>query len=348
MTRPSPWWHSHRHADRRPFLIDRQSILRTLRDYFEGEGFIEVETPILQISPGNEIHLHAFRTELLDTAGCGRGHLYLHTSPEFAMKKLLAAGEQRLFTFARCFRNRELGSRHHPEFTMLEWYRARESHDVLMTDCEEILCRSAQALGRNQLQVAGIDIPLIRPFERLSVADALMKFAGIDLFAVSDIPAFREAARCCNVRTGDDDSWSDIFSRVLVERIEPNLGHDRPTFLIDYPLSEAALARAKADDPRLAERFELYAAGMELANGFGELTDPVEQRRRFAADMDEKEKLYGERYPIDEDFIEALATMPEASGIALGFDRLVMAVTGARQIEQVIWAPTSFGGLSST
>ncbi|MCB2010953.1 MAG: EF-P lysine aminoacylase GenX [Geminicoccaceae bacterium] len=342
MQSSTPFWHAESHADRRPFLLDRQRILQGVRDYFAFEGFLETETPILQVSPGNETHLHAFSSEYRDVAGENPRKLYLHTSPEFAMKKLLAAGETRIFNIARCFRNREAGPLHHPEFTMLEWYRAGESVDALMRDCEELLTRAAAATGRDRLLARGREIPLERPFERLSVSAAFRQFADIDLMAALDEEAMREAAARAGIRTAADDTWSDMFSRVVVERIEPKLGHSRPTFLCDYPAAEAALARRRTDDPRLAERFELYAGGIELANGFAELTDAREQRERFIDAMNEKERIYGERYPIDDGFIEALAHMPDACGIALGLDRLVMLTTGARHIQQVIWAPTAY------
>jgi lysyl-tRNA synthetase class 2 len=182
--------------------------------------------------------------------------------------------------------------------------------------------------------------------ERLTVADACARYAGIDLLATlpggePDRDALADAARGAGIRVGDDDHWGDIFSRVLVEKIESNLGIGRATILDRYPVHQAALARPAADDPRVAERFELYACGVELANGFGELTDPVEQRRRLEAEMTEKARIYGERYPLDEDFLAALAVMPPACGIALGLDRLVMLATGAARIERVLWNPSS-------
>ena len=180
----------------------------------------------------------------------------------------------------------------------------------------------------------------LAPPERITVAEAFDRFAGVDLMAVlEDREALASAAAAAGLRTAPDDTWSDIFSRVIVERVEPALGIRRPTILCEYPIHEAALARPKPGDPRVAERFEVYACGVELANCFGELTDPAEQRRRFEADMDEKARLYGERYPIDEDFLDALALMPPASGAALGFDRVVMLATGAAHIDQVVWTP---------
>jgi len=345
VTGASPWWDRETYADRRPFLLARGRILAGLREWFRRRGFLEVETPALQLSPGNETHLHAFATEMM-TPGGSRAPLYLHTSPEFACKKLLAAGEPKIVTFARVFRNRERGPLHHPEFTLLEWYRANEPYDVLMEDCTAVLAEAAKAAGCGQLQWRGRTADPFAAPDRLTVAAAFQRFAGIDVLATlrpdgePDQARLAAAARAAGIRVADDDTWSDLFSRVLVERIEPQLGLGRPTLLDQYPLPEAAWARPTAD-PHVAQRFELYACGVELANGFGELVDAAEQRRRFEAAMAQRERRYGERYPIDSDFLAALAVMPPASGIALGFDRLVMLTTGATRIEQVLWAPVA-------
>lgn len=338
--RPSPWWTPARHADVRPFLMARNAVVKAIRAWFDAQGFIEVETGILQISPGNETHLHAPRTELVSADG-SRATRYLRTSPEFAAKKLLAAGEHKIFEFARVFRDRERGDLHLPEFTMLEWYRANAAYDAVMADSIAIIARAAQATGIGRFSFrGGFADPFAEP-ERLTVAAAFERFAGIDLLAsVADGEGGRArlaAAAGERVRISDDDTWSDIFSKVLVEHVEPNLGQGRLTLLFEYPVPEAALARAKPSDPRVAERFEIYACGVELANGFGELTDAEEQRRRFTQAMDEKARRYGERYPLDEDFLEAVAVMPQASGVALGFDRLVMLAAGALRIDQVVW-----------
>ncbi|MDQ6433909.1 EF-P lysine aminoacylase EpmA [Mesorhizobium sp. LHD-90] len=346
MTEASPWWTPHVHADRRPRLLARNAIAAAIRDWFARQDFIEVETAALQISPGNETHLSAFATEAI-RPDAARRSLYLHTSPEFACKKLLAAGEKRIFSFGPVWRNRERGPLHHPEFTMIEWYRVGETYESLMADCAALLALAAERAGakRFSFRDRGAD-PFAEP-ERLTVNDAFLRHAGIDLLATvaldgeTDRNALHAAVAQAGMRTATDDSWSDLVSRVMVERVEPALGQGRATILYEYPIPEAALARPSARDPRVAERFELYCCGVELANAFGELTNPEEQRRRFAADMDEKQKIYGERYPIDEDFLDALAIMPEASGIALGFDRLVMLATGARRIEDVIWTPVA-------
>jgi elongation factor P--(R)-beta-lysine ligase len=338
----SPWWSPARHADRKPFLMARSAITRAVRGWFDEQGFSEVETAILQISPGNETHLHAPRTELISNDGT-RATRYLRTSPEFAAKKLLAAGEAKIFEFARVFRDRERGDLHLPEFTMLEWYRADASYDAVMADTIVVIAHAAQATGIGRFSFRGRTVDPFAEPELLTVAAAFERFAGIDLLAtISNGEGDRAAlvaAATPRVRVTDDDTWSDIFSKMLVEHVEPNLGQGRLTVLFEYPAPEAALARAKAADPCVAERFEVYACGVELANGFGELTDAAEQRRRFAADMDEKERRYGERYPLDEDFLAAVAAMPPSSGVALGFDRLVMLAAGALRVDQVVWMP---------
>ncbi|MSO73647.1 MAG: EF-P lysine aminoacylase GenX [Alphaproteobacteria bacterium] len=341
-----PWWRPDRFARRRPYLAARQAMTKVVRNHFAAEGFVEVETPVLQVSPGLEVHLKAFGTTIEDPDGAKRP-LYLHTSPEFAMKKLLVAGEPRIFQLARTFRNGERAATHHPEFTMLEWYRAGEGIEALWRDCEGLLRAALGAVpGRRCLEFGGSAADPLSPFERLSVAEAFERHAGIDLFATMPDPHAPDAALLARAASSigivcqSNDDWEDIFFRVFLAKIEPRLGIGAPTILYDYPASMAALARLKLGDPRVAERFELYVAGLELANGFGELTDAAEQRKRFMHDMEKKQALYGVRYPIDEDFLAALEHgMPEASGIALGFDRLVMLASGAPTIDDVLWAP---------
>ncbi|WP_315779013.1 MULTISPECIES: EF-P lysine aminoacylase EpmA [unclassified Bradyrhizobium] len=339
---PSPWWSPQRHADVRPFLQARAAIVRALRAWFDEQGFMEVETGILQVSPGNETHLHAPATALTAADGTQRQR-YLRTSPEFACKKLLAAGERRIFEFARVFRDRERGDLHLPEFTMLEWYRAEAPYDAIMADTVVVTAHAAQATGIRQFAFRGRTADPFAEPELLTVAAAFARHAGIDLLAtIRDRTGDREAlaaAAAGKVRISADDTWSDLFSKLLVEHVEPHLGQGRLTVLYEYPSPEAALARVKAGDPRVAERFEVYACGVELANGFGELTDAAEQRRRFEDEMAEKQRRYGERYPLDEDFLAAVAAMPQASGVALGFDRLVMLAAGAVRIDQVVWTP---------
>jgi lysyl-tRNA synthetase class 2 len=295
----------------------------------------------LQVSPGNETHIAAFATKFQPPGGAPQNY-YLHSSPEFDCKKLLAAGEKRIFALAHVFRNGERSKFHHPEFTMLEWYRAETPYRALIDDGAALLKLAAEAAGVAAFHCGDSSLDPFRAPEILTVAEAFGRYAGIDLLAVlEDRDALAARARQIGIRVSADDHWSDLFSKVLSDRIERRLGHGRATVLIDYPASEAALARRKPEDPRLAERFELYGCGVELANAFGELTDPVEQRARFERDMAERARLYGDAYPLDEDFLAALAFMPEASGIALGLDRLVMLATGAAHIEQVLWAPVA-------
>jgi lysyl-tRNA synthetase class 2 len=300
------WWHAARHKDRAPFLRARTAILRAVRAWFECQGFTEVDAGALVSSPGAEIHTAALQT----SAG------YLHTSPEFAMKKLLAAGETKIFFLGKVYRAGETGPLHAPEFTMLEWYRANAGYEAIMDDSIAIARLAATANDTPNLRWRDQSCdPFQRP-QRLTVQAAFR--------------AFTAAA---------PPTDPDNFAASLVTQIEPRLGQDALTLLHEYPLSEAALARHSPKDPSVAERFELYACGVELANGFGELTDPAEQRRRFEIEMDVKAARYGERYPIDEDFLTALAHMPQASGVALGFDRLVLLASGARRIEDVQWTP---------
>ena len=337
----SPFWALH--AGRRPFLLVRMRIVAALRELFAARDFVEVETATLVLSPGNETHLHAFATELVAPAGV-RARLYLRTSPEFACKKLLAAGERRIVEFARAFRNRERGALHHPEFTMLEWYRVEEPCEVLMQDCAAVLAVAAKTAGTTQFSLRGRAIDPFAAPERLTVAQAFSRYAGTDLLALlppQPAAVFAAAANAAGVRTAADDTWGDVFSRVLVEKIEPHLGLGQATILYDYPAIQSPLARPKASDPRLADRFELYACGIELANGCAELTDAAEQRKRLEEQMLEKERVYGERYPIDEDFLTALSMMPDACGVALGLDRLVMLAAGATHIDDVVWTPSS-------
>jgi len=334
------------HADRRPILLARNRIEAAVRSYLAAEDFLLVDPPGLQRSPGNETHLHAFGTQMIGNDGVGQA-MYLHTSPEFSMKKLLAAGETRIASLSHVWRNRERSALHHPEFTMLEWYRAGESNDAVIADCVALLRLAATTTGVTALIYKDRSCDPFAVPERLSVADAFLRHARIDLFASMDAEGVTDGEKLAaqmaalGMDVPADISWSYLFSRILTDKVEPQLGLGRITILDRYPAAEAALARRAADDQRVSERFELYACGVEQANGFGELTDADEQRRRFTAEMDEKARLYGERYPIDEDFLAALALMPAASGVALGFDRLVMLATAAPKIEAVLWAPVA-------
>ncbi len=344
----APWWRPEQFLRKRPFLERRQRVAQAVRVWFAQQGFDEVITPALQISPGIEVHLHAFKTTLMRPHGEPPHTLYLHTSPEFTMKKLLVAGVERLYQLCPVYRNNERSRTHHPEFTMLEWYRAHADYRDLMADCAALLRAGAAACDRSTFSFRGMVCDVTAEAEVLTLPQAFKTYAHIDLIAtmpqphVGDTTKLRAEATRIGVRTADDDDWDAIFFRILGERIEPHLGAKRMTFLCDYPVSQAALARPKPEEPRLAERFELYACGLELANAFGELTDVAEQRRRFEADIAAKALLYGEHYPIDEDFLAALAFgMPPAAGIALGFDRLVMLCAGAEVIDDILWAPVA-------
>ncbi|CAA7615927.1 EF-P lysine aminoacylase EpmA [Magnetospirillum sp. SS-4] len=342
------WWRPEAFASRKSNLAIRSRAVAAIRAFFAARDFAEVETPCLQVSPGMEPHIKAFTTALADPYGGPDRPLALHTSPEFAMKKLLVAGVPRLYQLARVFRNAERSPTHHPEFTMLEWYRAGASLDDLMADTETLVQETAMAAGVVRLRRGDATLDPLGPWRRLSVAEAFLEYAGIDILDTAPDPErpdrdrLAAEARRIGISVSGGDRWDDIFFKIMLDRIEPHLGWDRPVFLHSYPLSMAALARRSPADPRVAERFEAYVLGLELANAFGELTDAAEQRRRFAADMALKRELYGETHAMDEDFLAALEFgMPDSAGIALGFDRLAMLLSGAGDIEEVLWAPVS-------
>jgi lysyl-tRNA synthetase class 2 len=342
------WWRPDRLMARHANLAARGRIIGAVRDFFAQGGYVEVDTPALQVSPGLEPHLKAFATVLHDPRDGSAQPRYLHTSPEFAMKKLLAGGMPRIWQLAHVFRDGERSATHHPEFAMLEWYRAGASYRDLMAECEALLRSVQAAAGGTALRWQGRSADARLPWQRLTVAEVFERHAGIDLIAIApdpknpDIASLAAAAAPLGIAARPGDDWETLFFRIFLERIEPHLGIGSPTILYDYPISMAALSRPKPDDPRLAERFECYVCGLELANAFGELTDAAETRRRFAADQARRQALYGETYPIDEDFLAALDHgLPDCAGIALGFDRLVMLATGAAHIEDVLWAPVS-------
>ncbi len=322
----------------------RARLSATVRATLGGLGYEEVETPCLVPAPGTEVHIHAFEAAFVPEGGGAPRPLFLHTSPEYAMKRLLAAGLPRVFQLARVFRNGEVSRTHNPEFTMLELYRAGTDYAGVMDDLERLVEACARGLspdGSARATRGGRALELSAPFERLTVNEAFRRHAGVDLAACGgDAARLAEAAR----RAGHDpgppgEAFDDVFFRVMLDAVEPRIGLARPTYLVDWPSSMAALSRVKRDDPSAAERFELYAGGLELANGFTELTDAAEQRRRCVAEQEQRRRLGHRVYPLDEPFLEALGRMPDAGGVAVGLDRLLMLLVGAEAIEDVLLFP---------
>ncbi len=318
-------------------LIRRWEIIQGIRQYFLGQNFLEVETPYLVPSPGMEPHLSALELYCTHVDG-SRIKKYLHTSPEYAMKKLLGQGWEKIFQICRVFRDEEVSATHQIEFTMLEWYRAGADYQTIMEDCEGLLrFLSEEVLGARELSYQARRISLSPPFERLSVARAMSVYGGIDVEKNCTGASLLKEARAKGYRFDPKESYSfdDVFFKIFLEVVEPRLGDPKPTILHDYPASMAALARLKPHNPFWAERFELYIAGLELANAFSELNDPVEQRKRFEEEQRLRVKLRKPVYPIDEELLQALSRMPPSAGIALGVDRLIMLFCDARTIQEV-------------
>jgi lysyl-tRNA synthetase class 2 len=329
--------------DRRPFLVARASVLREVRAFFDARGFLAVETPKRVACPGLEPHLVAFSVT-------GEPRRYLPTSPELHLKRLVAAGYQRIYEMGRVFRRGERGRHHLPEFTLLEWYRTGSGLAALMDDCEALLRHLAATVEPPTVPGAVClrDQPLAAPFARVTYRAALRSHAGIDpaeFLSDREVAPLRVAIRRLGLHTADDDDRDTLLTRLFVDRVEPHLALTGPCFVTEFPASQAALARVR-EDPTwpVAERFELYVGGVELANAFHELTDPVEQRRRFVAWQEVRRGLGGEVYPIDEAFMAALeAGLPPCAGIALGVDRLVMLVAGAPDVASVVAFPEGPG-----
>lgn len=320
----------------------RNTVVAALRSELSALGYEEVETPLLVRLPGQEPAIHAFRTEFVPELGSVPARpLWLHTSPEYAMKRLVADGWPRVFQLCKVFRNGEVTPTHNPEFTMLEYYRSPADYRAIMDDLERLVRAAAAALGHaERVTWNGLELGFSEPFERISVRDAVLRETGLDVLAWPDAADLaREARRAGFHVPADGASWDDVFFAVFLSAVEPKLGAPRPTFLIDYPVRMASLARVSPHDPRVAERFELYAAGLELANGFSELNDPAEQRRRFEAEREERRLAGREVYPVDEKFLASLPRLPETGGVAVGLDRLVMLLTGAASIADVLLFP---------
>lgn len=325
-----PSWHPERLAARRPFLRRRSLLTAGTRAFFTARGYAEAETRYAVGAPGEEVHLRAFRTEREHPDGRTEP-LWLHTSPEFAMKKLLAGGAGPIFQLARAWRNGEGSDLHTAEFTMLEWYRPGADLSGLIDETADLL----RAVLPPVVSCRGVTTD-ISSIERLSVADAFARYVGADVLATAGDAAALAAAATTRLR--EQETWEDLFFRLLLDRVEPQLGRAHPTFLTHWPAAQAALARRDPADPRVAERFELFVCGIELANAFVELTDPAEQRARFEADRARRHAIGGEDWPIDEDLLAALSHgLPACAGSALGFDRLAMIAAGADRIDQVLW-----------
>ncbi|MBI5152391.1 EF-P lysine aminoacylase GenX [Candidatus Peregrinibacteria bacterium] len=318
-------------------LVVRAKIIRAIREFFWSRGFIETDTPCMVRCPGMEPHLNPFKTRLKEERGM-ECDMYLITSPEYAMKRLLAAGWKKIFQITRSFRNGEIGPLHNPEFAILEWYRAGADYNDIMKDTQDLVCYIAKKVfGRLRFNYAGREINLALPWQILTTQEAF-EHAGISRHIFENEKLLRAAAIRKGYKITKNMDYSDVFFLIFLNEIERHLGAPKPTILKDYPISMAALARAKADNPKYAERFELYIAGLELANAFSELTDFREQRARLISEQKLRRKLNKEIYPIDDKFISALEYgMPRSGGIALGIDRLVMFFTGAEKIDEIMF-----------
>jgi lysyl-tRNA synthetase class 2 len=311
----------------------RQALYGALRRFFTQLGYLEVDTPLLVPAPGMEPHITAFEVPFLPETDVGRRRtLYLHTSPEYAMKRLLADGAGPLFQICKVFRNGEVSRTHNPEFTMLEFYRPRADYHAIMADLEGALAEADRAVG-------GEGFFTRTPYERLSVRDAVLRATGVDLRACPDGASLKRAAEAAGVRTGEATHFDDVFFHLFLQKVEGTLGWERPTYLTEYPASMASLARLKPGDSTVAERTELYAKGLELANGFSELTDPEEQRARLVEEQEFRRRVGRSVYPLDERFLDAVGRMPPSAGIAVGLDRILMLLLGVDSIADVLLFP---------
>lgn len=324
-----------------PTLFEKRArLIRLTRQFFDEHAFLEVETPYLVPYRDLTVHLDDFCTQYRDEQG-RRSTLGLITSPEHHMKRLLVAGYERIYQICRFFRNGEVTRKHNPEFTGLEWYQAGADYGDVMQLTEQLLCHIGLRLdGSTSLTYQGCEIELAPPWERLTVREAFGEYAGLCVQDWADEEHLRRECSRISFPISASDNWEDIFFKLFLEKVEPNLGRGRPTWLIDYPAEMAELARVKEDDPTVAERCEFFIAGLELGNGYSELTDPVEQRARFEAKAKLKQEKWGEEFPLDEAFLTALEQgLPSAGGIAIGLDRVAMLFLDQAKIQDVILFP---------
>lgn len=330
-------------------MQQRAMVLDGIREFFKREEFLEVETPGLVRLPGMEPYLDVFETEFVPESGAegreGRAQkerMFLITSPEYAMKKLLVSGYEKIFQLCKSFRNKETDSQlHNPEFTLLEWYRGYASYEEIMEDTERLVEFVAEKMhGKKEFKWDGRRIDVSTPWPRVSVKDLFAEMAGIEPEVFEDMEKFRDAVKEKGYTVGTEACYEDLFFLVFLNEIEPKLGFEKPVIVKDYPVEMAALAKKCPDDERYAERFEVYMAGVELCNAFTELNDPVEQRARLERERKERQKLGKTDYPVDQSFIRALELgMPPSGGNALGIDRLVMLLTDTQDIRDVLFFP---------
>jgi lysyl-tRNA synthetase class 2 len=335
------WLATRQTPEFRQRMAQRAHVLGEVRRFFAARDFLEVETPIMVRLPGMEPNLEPNKTAVRSQGGTPHD-AYLITSPEYSMKKLLSAGYERIFEITRSFRDCEpWDGSHNPEFTMLEWYRAGSDYLDLMTDTEEMVVTVAEnVLGTSVIKYQGRRIDLGRAWERVSVAEAMARHANLDLAkAIGDVEWFRHEVQRRGLSASDTEGFDDLFFRLFLRDVEPKLGQNEPLMLYDYPLSMAALARIKAGDDRYAERVEVYCGGLELANGFSELTNAQEQRHRLQQERADRQANGCLDYGLDEDFLQAVGRMPPSAGIAFGLDRLVMLLTDAPSIREVLFFP---------
>ncbi len=332
------WKQLKNNARAREIYEKRLQIIKLIREFFWREGFVETDTPVAVALPGQEPELNPMPVAIHDARGAAH-QFYLQTSPEFAMKKLLAAGFHKIFQICTCFRDHEsFGGLHNPEFTMIEWYRGNATYPDIMDDTERLFQHVAQSLGTDHVTYQGRQIPVAGSWDRKTMKQVWQEYVGVNFDDYLTQSAMVALVRERGYAVADDEPYEDAFYKIFLNEIEPKLGIERPVFLYEYPAQMASLSRLCAHDSRYAERFELYIGGLELANAFGELTDAQEQKNRLEADRAKREAAGKATYPVDPDFIAALAAgIPQTGGIALGVDRMIMLFTGATDINEAIF-----------